>query len=65
MSELDELRKEKDAFFGEGHHSPLTPEQRAEFAGLAYFPENLELRLELAEASSTQILRIQVDLGIE
>ena len=47
MSELDEIRKEKDEFFQESHHSPLLPEQRANFAGLNYFPENPELRLEV------------------
>jgi uncharacterized protein (DUF1684 family) len=47
MSELDEMRREKDAFFGESHHSPLLPEQQADFAGLNYFPENPELHLEV------------------
>ena len=47
MSELDEMRKEKDEFFQKSHHSPLLPEQQANFAGLNYFPENPELRLEV------------------
>jgi uncharacterized protein (DUF1684 family) len=47
MSELDEIRKEKDEFFQESHHSPLLPEQQADFAGLNYFPENPDLHLEV------------------
>ncbi len=40
MSELDEFRAEKDAFFGDDPRSPLMPELRASFEGLSYFPEN-------------------------
>ncbi len=47
MSELDAIRKEKDEFFQESPHSPLLPEQQANFAGLNYFPENSDLRLEV------------------
>lgn len=47
MTDLDEFRKEKDEFFGRHPQSPLTPEQRREFTGLAYFPENEALRLEV------------------
>ena len=47
MSELDAIRKEKDEFFQESHHSPLLPEQQANFTGLNYFPENSDLRLEV------------------
>lgn len=47
MTELDSFRAEKDAFFGGHPQSPLTPEQRADFKGLAYFPENDSLRLEV------------------
>ncbi|MBP6209508.1 MAG: DUF1684 domain-containing protein [Anaerolineales bacterium] len=47
MTELDEYRKEKDAFFGSHPQSPLTREQKKEFKGLNYFPENDDLRLEV------------------
>jgi uncharacterized protein (DUF1684 family) len=47
MSELTEMRKEKDAFFGRHPQSPLTPDQRLSFTGLQYFPENEALRLEV------------------
>jgi hypothetical protein len=40
MSELEEFRADKDAFFHEDARSPLTREQRAAFEGLAYYPEN-------------------------
>ena len=47
MSSLDEFRKAKDEFFLNDPNSPLQPEQRAEFKGLNYFPENPDLRLEV------------------
>ncbi len=47
MTELDEFRKEKDEFFARHPQSPLTAEQRRDFKGLAYFPENDALRLEV------------------
>ncbi len=47
MSALDEFRKAKDDFFAKDANSPLLPEQRAKFKGLSYFPENLDLRLEV------------------
>ena len=47
MTELDEFRREKDEFFKEHSQSPLTREQKTDFSGLQYFPENDELRLEV------------------
>ena len=47
MSELTEFRAEKDEFFREDSQSPLTPEQKQNFKGLEYFPENEALRLEV------------------
>ena len=47
MTELDMFRAEKDAFFGGNTQSPLTREQRKDFKGLRYFPENEALRLEV------------------
>ena len=47
MTELDEFRAEKDYFFAHHQQSPLTPEQKAKFKGLKYFPEVDELRFEL------------------
>lgn len=47
MSALDEFRKQKDEFYAQDPNSPLLPEQRANFKGLSYFPENPEMRLEV------------------
>ena len=47
MSELDDFRAEKDEFFGHHPQSPLTREQKQDFKGLNYFPENDALRLEV------------------
>ncbi|MGH2581292.1 MAG: DUF1684 domain-containing protein [Anaerolineales bacterium] len=47
MSSLDEFRAAKDDFFVHDPQSPLTPEQRAAFSGLSYFPEDPALRLEV------------------
>jgi uncharacterized protein (DUF1684 family) len=46
MSELDEFRADKDAFFRDDPRSPLTDEQRGGFAGLSYFPETPDLQVE-------------------
>ena len=48
MTDLDDFRAEKDAFFARHPQSPLTREQKRDFKGLAYFPENPALRLETA-----------------
>jgi hypothetical protein len=47
MSELSEFRRMRDEFFKNDPNSPLTEEQKAEFTGLKYFPENPELKLTL------------------
>ncbi len=48
LSELEKFRAAKDEFFKEDPQSPLTPDQRKEFGGLNYFPENSALRFELS-----------------
>jgi len=45
MSHLDEFRRQKDDFFKHDLHSPLMPEQRKEFGGLKYYPENTAMRI--------------------
>jgi uncharacterized protein len=47
MTELEEFRRLKDGYFREDPQSPLTEEQRRDFRGLEYFPENRSLRFEL------------------
>ena len=60
MSELDEFRAEKDAFFRDDPHSPLGPDQRATFEGLEYFPENeaLVIRGQLQTEGIDRVERI-------
>jgi uncharacterized protein len=48
MTLLDRFRERKDDFFKSDPSSPLLPEQKDGFDGLSYFPENLDLRLELS-----------------
>ncbi len=47
MTELETLRAEKDEFFAHHYQSPLLPEQRTDFKGLNYYPENTSLQLEV------------------
>ncbi len=44
---LEDFRKEKDGFLRDHPNSPLTADQKRDFRGLDYFPENLELQLRL------------------
>jgi hypothetical protein len=48
MNSLKTFRREKDDFFARHPHSPLTREQKKTFRGLAYFPKNPDLRLEVS-----------------
>ena len=65
MSELDKFRTSKDEFLAKDHHSPLTHEQKHEFSGLAYYPENPELRLELEveEFPTKEVIEMQTSTG--
>ncbi|MCJ7824349.1 MAG: DUF1684 domain-containing protein [Anaerolineales bacterium] len=47
MNPLQIFRAQKDGFFESDEHSPLTAEQKQNFAGLKYFEENPTLRLEV------------------
>ena len=47
MSELTEFRQAKDDLFKRGFQSPLTAQQKKDFHGLDYFPENPDLRFVL------------------
>ena len=46
-SRLAAFRRRKDDVFATDDHSPLTPDQKAAFTGLEYFPENPALALEV------------------
>ena len=45
MSQLDQFRAQKDDFFLHDWQSPLEADQRKDFTGLKYYPENPALRL--------------------
>lgn len=60
---LSGFRQRKDAFFKEHHQSPLTPEQREAFNGLAHFPENADLRLTLDLDTSGEGIGEVVTIG--
>jgi len=47
MTELEAFRTEKNEFFEKHPQSPLTREQKKDFHGLNYFPENNALCLEV------------------
>ena len=47
MNAYQEFRDGKDEFFAGHPQSPLTPDQKSAFKGLAYFDENPVLRFEL------------------
>lgn len=65
MTDLDDLRAEKDEFFGKHPQSPLTREQRKEFKGLNYFPENGALHLEVIveEFPEKEMFEMQTSTG--
>ena len=66
MSEIADFRKAKDHYFGNGHDSPLTDEQRKSFGGLEYFPEdpNLKFVLELKDSDEEKsVIEIATSTG--
>jgi hypothetical protein len=65
MSELEDFRREKDAFYRDDPHSPLTARQRRTFAGLSYYPEDPRLRLSLRpqEFEEPELVEMQTSTG--
>ena len=65
MNQLEAFRMEKDEFFGHDHQSPLTREQKKDFKGLDYFPENPGLRLEIKadELPDQERIEMQTSTG--
>ena len=43
---LDEMRREKDAYFGSEPDAPIPAEEQTDFTGLKYYPANLAYRVE-------------------
>ncbi len=60
------FRHEKDKFFKESHHSPLTENQRKKFGGLEYFPvdEKYRLKLKLHRISNPERVTMQTSDGL-
>lgn len=65
MTELEEFRASKDDFFARHPQSPLMPNQKRNFRGLSYFPENESLRLEveLDPFPETERIEMQTTTG--
>ncbi len=60
-----EFRRQKDQFFKSHPQSPLTPEQKAKFKGLPYFPINEKFRVkaQLKKDETHRIEFIQTNTG--
>ncbi len=65
MTELTQMRAEKDRFFRTSPDSPLTPEQQRDFKGLRYFPEDRALRMTVAveRFPAPESIRMQTSTG--
>ncbi len=65
MSVLEDFRKAKDDFFKNDFQSPLAPQQKRDFSGLHYYPENpaLQLELSLEKADGSQPVVLQTSTG--
>lgn len=65
MENIEEFRKQKDEFFRTHPQSPLTPEQRAHFEGLNYFPyrPDLDLNVEVEEFDQGGEIQMQTTTG--
>lgn len=65
MSSLFDFRAEKDHFFASHPESPLEPDQKENFEGLEYFPENemLRLEVEVREFPNKETIEIQTTTG--
>jgi uncharacterized protein (DUF1684 family) len=65
MTNLEQFRAEKDQFFADHPQSPLSPDQKEDFEGLKYFPENADLRVEtkVDEFDTKEQLQIQTSIG--
>lgn len=62
---LQQARQQKDTFFKTHPHSPLTPDQKARFTGLDYYPidPELDLTLEAEPFEQPEAVTIQTTTG--
>jgi len=65
MNELNDFRKMKDEFYKKGAESPLDEEQKRDFKGLNYFPENPSLRfnLDIKEFPEKETIQMNTSTG--
>lgn len=64
---IEAQRANKDLFFKQDRHSPLTQRQRDGFEGLSYYPPNLALRFELPleRHETPETITFQTSTGAE
>lgn len=65
MNPIKRFRTQKDQFFAEHPQSPLTHEQKHDFSGLQYFPENPDLvfKVTVKEFSEKKQVTMQTSTG--
>jgi uncharacterized protein len=67
MTDLEDFRADKDEFFRDDPRSPLTPNQRSGFGGLAYFPEEpgleIHANLETQGVDRDEAIEMQTTTG--
>ena len=65
MFDLSDYRKQKDDFFEKDHHSPLSTDQKQDFQGLRYYPENTTLQFdtEVEPFSEKKHVQMQTSTG--
>lgn len=57
------FRERRDTFFKTHANSPLTEEQKADFSGLRYFPENPDLNMTLTVDDSGEGVGEKIQMG--
>jgi uncharacterized protein (DUF1684 family) len=65
MSKLDDFRKRKDTYFRSHPRSPFSAEQKKDFQGLHYFPENpdLNLTVQVERYNSPEEVQVETTTG--
>jgi uncharacterized protein (DUF1684 family) len=61
MTQLEQMRRDKDKFFKTDPRSPLSPEQKGAFKGLAYYPQNPALRFDTTIEPLPEPVPIQME----
>jgi hypothetical protein len=67
MHSYDQFRRSKDQFFADHPQSPLTGQQKDEFGGLTYFPEDpdLDFHIDVEPFPEPEEIRMQTSTGDE